>query len=594
MAIDSVINSMRTSLQEALDDMASPRVSSNGKLKALQMIERHLAEACFNEANDFEAKDCFVALQHTFECNVASRLLPWISMTSTKLDNLSSKSVTDNDQSQEVGLLSSSLALSLSLIQGTVLTHPPTKHYLGRRSALEVLLDLLLTSRHLAPLSEKTDSSSKTSKETTHLTSIVLDTLLCILVDSSSALRVFEAAHGVQAIVKILKRAGTPREVRMKCLEFIYFYLLDETPSNSALTFTPATPASATAPTTPNSVPTAPTTSTALAPATPIRPPKPYFAATGNPLRPTSRYGSSTFSFSGSNKTLSVSISSASLSPSSSLPSSRSSSGSSNQSFCSTSSNASSGTDLSSVPASPVKESFSSSSSQPQPNGQQHLPAPPRSPIKRVATPANIHVRPNADAPTSKGPFSSAARYPQMKSMMLLRREVEYEPESPKKAPESSGTSTANSNSNISASTSRPATPLNRHKRSLSSLSSSSSSSAIGPTSSATRKTHTRSRSQITLSEATADASKSPTSPGSVPMPHDAMEKIRALQQEQYGQRQQKEKEKAEAEGGRKEKDASLSLWKTTEEKKELLGTMLGNVDALVEGVRKAGVWGLA
>lgn len=32
---------------------------------------------------------------------------------------------------------------------------------------------------------------------------------------------------------------------------------------------------------------------------------------------------------------------------------------------------------------------------------------------------------------------------------------------------------------------------------------------------------------------------------------------------------------------------------KTTEEKKELLGTMLGNVDALVESVRKAGIWGL-
>jgi len=38
---------------------------------------------------------------------------------------------------------------------------------------------------------------------------------------------------------------------------------------------------------------------------------------------------------------------------------------------------------------------------------------------------------------------------------------------------------------------------------------------------------------------------------------------------------------------GRQEK------WRTTEEKKELLGTMLGNVDALVEGVRKAGIWGL-
>lgn len=32
---------------------------------------------------------------------------------------------------------------------------------------------------------------------------------------------------------------------------------------------------------------------------------------------------------------------------------------------------------------------------------------------------------------------------------------------------------------------------------------------------------------------------------------------------------------------------------KTTDEKKQFLGTMLGNVDALVEGVRKAGIWGL-
>jgi len=32
---------------------------------------------------------------------------------------------------------------------------------------------------------------------------------------------------------------------------------------------------------------------------------------------------------------------------------------------------------------------------------------------------------------------------------------------------------------------------------------------------------------------------------------------------------------------------------KTTDEKKQFLGTMLGNVDALVEGVRKAGIWHL-
>jgi hypothetical protein len=41
------------------------------------------------------------------------------------------------------------------------------------------------------------------------------------------------------------------------------------------------------------------------------------------------------------------------------------------------------------------------------------------------------------------------------------------------------------------------------------------------------------------------------------------------------------------------EKEKKRVNWKTLEEKKELLGTMLGNVDALVDGVRKAGIWGL-
>lgn len=36
------------------------------------------------------------------------------------------------------------------------------------------------------------------------------------------------------------------------------------------------------------------------------------------------------------------------------------------------------------------------------------------------------------------------------------------------------------------------------------------------------------------------------------------------------------------------------SMTRTTAEKKEMLGAWLGNVDALVEGVQKAGVWGLA
>lgn len=180
---------------------------------------------------------------------VPAHLLSWIVKTTAKLEIVTNKGLMDGESCQplerirmicmgaviaektsESEELASHLALSLSLLQGIVLNHEPSKIYLGRKPALEVrichfvwvafltsfqtLLDLLLVSRHLSTPQESAESKPKSTPNSPHMTSIVLDTLLCILVDASAALRVFEAASGVQAIVKILKRAGTPREVR--------------------------------------------------------------------------------------------------------------------------------------------------------------------------------------------------------------------------------------------------------------------------------------------------------------------------------------------------------------------------------------------
>lgn len=88
---------------------------------------------------------------------------------------------------------------------------------------IQVLLDLLVISRHLPSPSH--DSKQSTASDGTRtpsegvappspLSNAVLDTLLCILVDSSPSLRVFEDCNGVQTVVKMLKRAHTPRDVR--------------------------------------------------------------------------------------------------------------------------------------------------------------------------------------------------------------------------------------------------------------------------------------------------------------------------------------------------------------------------------------------
>jgi hypothetical protein len=279
----------------------------------------------------------------------------------------------------------------------------------------------------------------------------------------------------------------------MKCLEFLYFYLLDETPSTTCvIQATQATPP-----------PTAPPT--------PIRPSKPYLSAT--PLRPSSRYGSSTFSFSSSSSSLSLSGSSSS--------SSRSTSGSSMKSFLSTSSNASSSTTASSMPASPVKESFHSFPS---------AKSPIKTPGSRITTPLNQHR-----SPPNSPPFSSAAKYPQLRSMMMLKKEVDYIPQSPKRVPGFSP----------------------RHQKSLSHSTLSHSSPSL----------HSRSRSQTAL-------------PG--PVNEDAAVISLVI-----------DPEVANVVLDVSKKPKREEKWKTTEEKKELLGTMLGNVDALVEGVRKAGIWGL-
>ena len=88
---------------------------------------------------------------------------------------------------------------------------------------MQVLLDLLIFSRHLAsPLpasrlptpSDEVRTHSEEPVSPSVLPNAVLDTLLCILVDSSQSLRVFEDCSGVQTVVKLLKRAHTPRDVR--------------------------------------------------------------------------------------------------------------------------------------------------------------------------------------------------------------------------------------------------------------------------------------------------------------------------------------------------------------------------------------------
>ncbi|KAF7305137.1 Carbamoyl-phosphate synthase [Mycena kentingensis (nom. inval.)] len=450
----------RDAIQDALDDVASPRSSSATTTEALKALERLLAASFVPTELAEDSKDYFLALQYTFECNVPSRLLPWISAATLQLETLHAQRSVEGDADAEVATISSQLGLSLSILQGVCLTHTASKAFLGRKYSLEVLLELFLASRHLSSPSASSSPVKSASATSAHAAPLPLASI----------------CQGVHAIVKILKRAATPREVRMKCLEFLYFYLLDET-----------SPASEAVSVAEKPVPAAPST-----PAQPSKSTKPSINAT--PVRPTSRYGSSTFSFTSSSFTSDDGSSS-----SSSAPSSRSTSGSS---FSSTSSNAGS--------TSPKKRS-------------QMLPTP--------ATP-----RPHA----------------QPRALMMLRKDLDFVPVSPqpRKKPIGIGDTPRRPDAD-SPLPPRPANATPMRARGI----------GLG---------HARTRSRLASGSSVSSEEESQPAP---------------VLQERSSPRVSSS---SSAETVRGPTEA-----KTTEEKKRLLSTMLGNVEALVDGVRKAGIWGL-
>ncbi|KAK7470232.1 hypothetical protein VKT23_001666 [Stygiomarasmius scandens] len=578
------MESIRNDIHDALDDVTSPRVSAERRVRALNKLENILASASVSK--DTSDLEFIMGLQHTFECNIPSRLVPWLITCSSKLERLSGRAQPSDEEKHEASELSSQLLPALSLIQGIVLSHPPSKAFFGRERNLEILIDLLLASRHVSfPSStDQTSNSSPTKTSSTgaaiYLTSVILDTLLCILVDSCSALRAFEVCNGVQVIVKILKRMGTPREVRMKCLEFLYFYLMDETTPTPQATPTSVEPTPPpTAPATPHhhSSQSQPQLQTG-------KKKKPFINSTPNLPMSMSRYGSSTYAFSSGSSGVTTSGSNPG-SRSSSRPGSRSgsegttifnpaefiatsstasgsrsvSSGSAN-SFSSSSTSTSSGsgtaggggtsTAPSSAASSPKKSAFISLPTIPSARDTSSNPVttPPSSPpalkqafVFEPRTPSQKHKqkggKPFAHPHLQQTQTGGGQGQVQQRALNMLRRDVDFVPQSPQRGSYSS------TGSQQGGEGGRRRLQGQGHARMRSGLGSISISSTLD-----------------------------------------------GNDQEQEGEKTPKWTSKSTLEP---DCDYGNGKMKTTEQKKQFLGTMLGNVDALVESVSKAGIWGL-
>lgn len=101
---------------------------------------------------------------------------------------------------------------ALDLLQGILLLHPPSKCLFDRASYMNLLLDLL-----------DANNPPKMQSQT-------LLVLVVALLDCPRNTRTFESIDGLLTVTSVFKSRSTTKEVKMRSLEFLYFYLMPETP----------------------------------------------------------------------------------------------------------------------------------------------------------------------------------------------------------------------------------------------------------------------------------------------------------------------------------------------------------------------------
>lgn len=101
---------------------------------------------------------------------------------------------------------------TLDLIQGALLLHPPSRTLFAREIYMNLLLDLL-------------DPINCPAIQSTTLL-----TLVTALLDNPENTRTFEDLDGLLTVTSLFKQRATSREVKFKLVEFLYFYLMPETP----------------------------------------------------------------------------------------------------------------------------------------------------------------------------------------------------------------------------------------------------------------------------------------------------------------------------------------------------------------------------
>ncbi|WWC95640.1 hypothetical protein V866_002505 [Kwoniella sp. B9012] len=201
--------SVEEGLESWLSDVKSLRSSSRRRLAALKHIERYLVEICVNKDE--------MKLGELVSKQIHQALLSLLTRHTSTLSQKSSHTSLPVNDELAVSLVPE-IEVAASILQGLCCLSRRCKETVGESWVMEMFIDLLLLLRALPPMTEHSKAIAYT----------ILELLFCILVDSPKNARTYEKLGGLEAVTRVLKGTGVTKDVRMKCIEFLYFYLLPE------------------------------------------------------------------------------------------------------------------------------------------------------------------------------------------------------------------------------------------------------------------------------------------------------------------------------------------------------------------------------
>ncbi|KAJ5950479.1 Cell division protein Cdc14 [Penicillium vulpinum] len=153
----------------------------------------------------------FSKLQESFQWNIAMRLVSCLEHLLGRGSN---------------GTNDMLIVCTLDLIQGSLLLHRGSRTLFAREIYMNLLLDLL------DPINCPAVQSA------------TLLTLVTALLDCPSNTRTFEDLDGLLTVTSLFKQRATSREVKLKLVEFLYFYLMPETVTPAPMSSPPGLPRS--------------------------------------------------------------------------------------------------------------------------------------------------------------------------------------------------------------------------------------------------------------------------------------------------------------------------------------------------------------